>query len=71
MERPEVELSNLVMCSRLSQSQSSLRSSSSLGSVLGDEEGLYVDFYGDYCRLFDSGRDLHSTSLRGKSLTVG
>uniref|UniRef100_A0A673ZE05 ATP-binding cassette sub-family A member 2 n=1 Tax=Salmo trutta TaxID=8032 RepID=A0A673ZE05_SALTR len=66
---PEVELSNLVMCSRLSQSQSSLRSSSSLGSVLGDEEGLYADFYGDYCRLFDSGRDLHSTSLRGKSPT--
>uniref|UniRef100_A0A673ZFD4 ATP-binding cassette sub-family A member 2 n=1 Tax=Salmo trutta TaxID=8032 RepID=A0A673ZFD4_SALTR len=51
---PEVELSNLVMCSRLSQSQSSLRSSSSLGSVLGDEEGLYADFYGDYCRLFDT-----------------
>uniref|UniRef100_A0A8C7HAF4 ATP-binding cassette sub-family A member 2 n=1 Tax=Oncorhynchus kisutch TaxID=8019 RepID=A0A8C7HAF4_ONCKI len=60
----EVELSNLVMCSRLSQSQSSLRSSSSLGSVLGDEEGLYADFYGDYCRLFDNGRDPHSTSLR-------
>ncbi|XP_031662332.1 ATP-binding cassette sub-family A member 2 isoform X3 [Oncorhynchus kisutch] len=64
VERPEVELSNLVMCSRLSQSQSSLRSSSSLGSVLGDEEGLYADFYGDYCRLFDNGRDPHSTSLR-------
>ncbi|CAB1320125.1 unnamed protein product [Coregonus sp. 'balchen'] len=64
VERPEVELSSLVMCSRLSQSQSSLRSSSSLGSVRGNEEGLYADFYGDYCRLFDNGQDPHSTSLR-------
>uniref|UniRef100_A0A6Q2WRL3 ATP-binding cassette sub-family A member 2 n=1 Tax=Esox lucius TaxID=8010 RepID=A0A6Q2WRL3_ESOLU len=55
-------LSNLVMCSRLSQSQSSLRSSSSLGSVRGDEGGLYADFYGDYCPLFDNGQDPDSAS---------
>uniref|UniRef100_A0A4W5PCT7 ATP-binding cassette sub-family A member 2 n=1 Tax=Hucho hucho TaxID=62062 RepID=A0A4W5PCT7_9TELE len=62
--RPGVELSNLVNCSRLSQSQSSLRSSSSsLGSVRGDEGGLYTDFYGDYCPLFDNGQDPDSTSL--------
>uniref|UniRef100_A0AAY5KSH8 ATP-binding cassette sub-family A member 2 n=1 Tax=Esox lucius TaxID=8010 RepID=A0AAY5KSH8_ESOLU len=59
---PDVELSNLVMCSRLSQSQSSLRSSSSLGSVRGDEGGLYADFYGDYCPLFDNGQDPDSAS---------
>ncbi|XP_010890734.2 ATP-binding cassette sub-family A member 2 isoform X2 [Esox lucius] len=63
-QRPDVELSNLVMCSRLSQSQSSLRSSSSLGSVRGDEGGLYADFYGDYCPLFDNGQDPDSASLR-------
>uniref|UniRef100_A0A673ZQ15 ATP-binding cassette sub-family A member 2 n=1 Tax=Salmo trutta TaxID=8032 RepID=A0A673ZQ15_SALTR len=64
--RPGVELSNLVNCSRLSQSQSSLRSSSSLGSVRGDEGGLYTDFYGDYCPLFDNCQDPDSTSLTGK-----
>ncbi|XP_075902997.1 ATP-binding cassette sub-family A member 2 [Nelusetta ayraudi] len=63
-ERPEVELSNLVMCSRLSQSQTSLKSSSSVGSVRGDEGGLYADFYGDYCPLFDNGQDSDSASLR-------
>ncbi|XP_052335102.1 ATP-binding cassette sub-family A member 2-like isoform X2 [Oncorhynchus keta] len=61
--RPGVELSNLLNCSRLSQSQSSLRSSSSLGSVRGDEGGLYTDFYGDYCPLFGNGQDPDSTSL--------
>ncbi|KAM3868024.1 ATP-binding cassette sub-family A member 2 [Diretmus argenteus] len=64
-ERPEVELSNLVKCSRLSQSQSSLKSSSSIGSVRGDEGGLYTDFYGDYCPLFDNGQESDSASLRG------
>ena len=64
--RPEVELSNLVMCSRLSQSQASLRSSSSsVGSVRGDEGGLYADFYGEYCPLFDNGQELDSASQRG------
>lgn len=65
-DKPEVELSNLVMCSRLSQSQSSLKSSSSVGSVRGDEGGLYADFYGDYCPLFDNGQESDSASLRGK-----
>nr|XP_046241636.1 ATP-binding cassette sub-family A member 2 isoform X1 [Scatophagus argus] len=64
-EKPEVELSNLVMCSRLSQSQTSLKSSSSIGSVRGDEGGLYADFYGDYCPLFDNGQESDSASLRG------
>ncbi|TKS64951.1 ATP-binding cassette sub-family A member 2 [Collichthys lucidus] len=64
-EKPEVELSNLVMCSRLSQSQSSLKSSLSIGSVRGDEGGLYADFYGDYCPLFDNGQESDSASLRG------
>uniref|UniRef100_A0AAY4B7N1 ATP-binding cassette sub-family A member 2 n=1 Tax=Denticeps clupeoides TaxID=299321 RepID=A0AAY4B7N1_9TELE len=62
--RPEVELNNLVMCSRLSQSQDSLRSGSSLGSIRGDEGGLYADFYGDYCPLFNNGEDLDSASLK-------
>ncbi|XP_072520888.1 ATP-binding cassette sub-family A member 2 isoform X2 [Salminus brasiliensis] len=62
--RPEVELSNLVMCSRLSPSQSSLRSDSSLGSVRGDEGGPYSDFYGEYCPLFNNNQDPESASLR-------
>ena len=66
-EKPEVELSNLLMCSRLSQSQSSLKSSSSIGSVRGDEGGLYADFYGDYCPLFDNGQESDSASMRGKT----
>lgn len=66
IEKPEVELSNLMMCSRLSQSQSSLKSTSSVGSVRGDEGGLYADFYGDYCPLFDHGQESDSASLRGK-----
>lgn len=66
IEKPEVELSNLMMCSRLSQSQSSLKSTSSIGSVRGDEGGLYADFYGDYCPLFDDGQESDSASLRGK-----
>uniref|UniRef100_W5KXQ3 ATP binding cassette subfamily A member 2 n=1 Tax=Astyanax mexicanus TaxID=7994 RepID=W5KXQ3_ASTMX len=62
--RPEVELSNLVMCSRLSPSQASLRSDSSLGSVRGDEGGPYSDFYGEYCPLFNNNQDPDSASLR-------
>uniref|UniRef100_A0A8C2BIA4 ATP-binding cassette sub-family A member 2 n=1 Tax=Cyprinus carpio TaxID=7962 RepID=A0A8C2BIA4_CYPCA len=64
---PSVELSNLMMCSRLSPSQASLQSGSSLGSVRGDEGGLYSDFYGDYCPLFDNGQDPDSASLRESS----
>uniref|UniRef100_A0A3P8X9U6 ATP-binding cassette sub-family A member 2 n=1 Tax=Esox lucius TaxID=8010 RepID=A0A3P8X9U6_ESOLU len=70
-QRPDVELSNLVMCSRLSQSQSSLRSSSSLGSVRGDEGGLYADFYGDYCPLFDNGQDPDSEASAGPEVLEG
>ncbi|KAM9858193.1 ATP-binding cassette sub-family A member 2 [Aulostomus maculatus] len=66
-EKPEMELSNLVMCSELSQSQSSLKSSSSIGSVRGDEEGLYADIYGDYCSLFTSGQGPDSASLMGEA----
>ncbi|KAM3610350.1 uncharacterized protein V6R79_002902 [Siganus canaliculatus] len=64
-EKPEVELSNLVMCSRLSQSQSSLKSSSSVGSVRGDEGGIYAEFYGDYCPLFDNCQEPDSANQRG------
>uniref|UniRef100_A0A8C8DIZ4 Uncharacterized protein n=1 Tax=Oryzias sinensis TaxID=183150 RepID=A0A8C8DIZ4_9TELE len=63
---PEMELNNLLLCSKLSQSQSSLKSSSSVGSVRGDEGGLYADFYGDYCPLFDTAQESDSASLRGK-----
>uniref|UniRef100_A0A3B4U468 ATP-binding cassette sub-family A member 2 n=1 Tax=Seriola dumerili TaxID=41447 RepID=A0A3B4U468_SERDU len=63
-EKLEVELNNLVTCSRLSHSQSSLKSSSSIGSTRGDEGGLYADFYGDYCPLFDNGQESDSASLR-------
>uniref|UniRef100_A0A3B5LII2 Uncharacterized protein n=1 Tax=Xiphophorus couchianus TaxID=32473 RepID=A0A3B5LII2_9TELE len=65
-EESEVELSNLVQCSRLSQSQVSLKSSSSVGSVRGDEGGPYADFYGDYCPLFENGQESDSASLRGQ-----
>lgn len=64
--QPEMELNNLLLCSKLSQSQSSLKSSSSVGSVRGDEGGLYADFYGDYCPLFDTAQESDSASLRGK-----
>uniref|UniRef100_A0AAQ5XK68 ATP-binding cassette sub-family A member 2 n=1 Tax=Amphiprion ocellaris TaxID=80972 RepID=A0AAQ5XK68_AMPOC len=60
----EVELSNLVMCSRLSQSQSSLKSSSSVGSVRGDEGGPYSDFFGEYYPLFDNGQESDSASQK-------
>uniref|UniRef100_A0AAR2KNL7 ATP-binding cassette sub-family A member 2 n=1 Tax=Pygocentrus nattereri TaxID=42514 RepID=A0AAR2KNL7_PYGNA len=65
--RPEVELSNLVMCSRLSPSQASLRSDSSLGSVRGDEGGPYSEFYGEYCPLFNNNQDPDSASLRDEA----
>ncbi|TRY81949.1 hypothetical protein DNTS_013397 [Danionella cerebrum] len=62
--RPEVELSNLMMSSRLSPSQTSLQSGSSLGSIRGDEGGPYSEFYGDYCPLFDNGQDPDTESVR-------
>ncbi|XP_041099680.1 ATP-binding cassette sub-family A member 2, partial [Polyodon spathula] len=66
-EKPEVELSNLVKCSQLSDSKGSLRSaSSSAGSVRGDEGGLYSEFYGDYCPLFDANDDPDNVSLQAE-----
>uniref|UniRef100_A0A3Q0S7A0 ATP-binding cassette sub-family A member 2 n=1 Tax=Amphilophus citrinellus TaxID=61819 RepID=A0A3Q0S7A0_AMPCI len=70
-EKPEVELSNLMKCSSLSQSQSSLKSSSSVGSVRGDEGGLYTDFYGDYCPLFDNRQEADSASLTEPEVLEG
>lgn len=67
-QKPEVELSNLVTCSKLSQSQSSLRSSSSVGSVRGNEGGMYSEFYGDYCPLFENGQESDSASLKAEEV---
>ncbi|XP_031807821.1 ATP-binding cassette sub-family A member 2 isoform X3 [Sarcophilus harrisii] len=61
---PRTEHSNLVGCSQLAQSQASLRSSSSAGSVRGDEEGAYVEVYGDYSPLFDNLQDPDNVSLQ-------
>uniref|UniRef100_A0A493TVP8 ATP-binding cassette sub-family A member 2 n=1 Tax=Anas platyrhynchos platyrhynchos TaxID=8840 RepID=A0A493TVP8_ANAPP len=63
-EKPEVELSNLVTCSKLAQSQASLRSASSVGSVRGDEGGAYSEFFGDYSPLFDNHQDPDNISLQ-------
>lgn len=64
-QKPEVELSNLVTCSKLAQSQASLRSASSVGSVRGDEGGAYSEFFGDYSPLFDNPQDPDNISLQG------
>lgn len=69
-EKPEVELSNLARSSELSQSQSSLRSSSSVGSVRGEEFGLFAEFYGEYCPLSDEEQEEESPSLGGKRRTA-
>ncbi|NWI66191.1 ABCA2 protein, partial [Todus mexicanus] len=63
-EKPEVELSNLVTCSKLAQSQASLQSASSVGSVRGDEGGAYSEFFGDYVPLFDNRQDPDNISLQ-------
>lgn len=65
LEKPEVELSNLVTCSKLAQSQASLHSASSVGSVRGDEGGAYSEFFGDYAPLFDNRQDPDNISLQG------
>uniref|UniRef100_G1MR12 ABC transporter domain-containing protein n=1 Tax=Meleagris gallopavo TaxID=9103 RepID=G1MR12_MELGA len=57
-------LSNLVTCSKLAQSQASLRSASSVGSVRGDEGGAYSEFFGDYSPLFDNRQDPDNISLQ-------
>ncbi|NXR07906.1 ABCA2 protein, partial [Semnornis frantzii] len=64
VEKPEVELSNLVTCSRLAQSQASLHSSSSVGSVRGDEGGAYSEFFGDYAPLLHNRQDPDNLSLQ-------
>ncbi|NWX91169.1 ABCA2 protein, partial [Nothoprocta ornata] len=69
-EKPEVELSNLVTCSKLAQSQASLRSASSVGSVRGDEGGAYSEFFGDYSPLFDNRQDPDNISLQEADMEV-
>uniref|UniRef100_A0A8C8AZB2 ATP binding cassette subfamily A member 2 n=1 Tax=Otus sunia TaxID=257818 RepID=A0A8C8AZB2_9STRI len=61
---PKPELSNLVTCSKLAQSQASLHSASSVGSVRGDEGGAYSEFFGDYAPLFDNRQDPDNISLQ-------
>uniref|UniRef100_A0A8C5QFN3 ATP-binding cassette sub-family A member 2 n=1 Tax=Leptobrachium leishanense TaxID=445787 RepID=A0A8C5QFN3_9ANUR len=64
-EKPEVELNNFASGNRLGQSPSSLRSgsSSSVGSIRGEEGGAYAEFYGDYSPLFDNSQDTENLSL--------
>ncbi|XP_055516314.1 ATP-binding cassette sub-family A member 2 [Leucoraja erinacea] len=62
----KVNVSNLVTCSTLSQSQSSVHSSSSVGSVRGDEMRGYSEFYGDYTPLFDNLVDADNLSLQAE-----
>uniref|UniRef100_H3CEJ3 ATP-binding cassette sub-family A member 2 n=1 Tax=Tetraodon nigroviridis TaxID=99883 RepID=H3CEJ3_TETNG len=62
-QKPEVELSELARSSELSQSQSSLRSSSSVGSLRGDQFGFFADFYGEYYPLFDEDQEEESARL--------
>uniref|UniRef100_A0A8C3CLL7 ATP-binding cassette sub-family A member 2 n=1 Tax=Cairina moschata TaxID=8855 RepID=A0A8C3CLL7_CAIMO len=62
-------LSNLVTCSKLAQSQASLRSASSVGSVRGDEGGAYSEFFGDYSPLFDNHQDPDNISLQAALLS--
>ncbi|KGL97456.1 ATP-binding cassette sub-family A member 2, partial [Charadrius vociferus] len=69
-EKPEVELSNLVTCSKLAQSQASLHSASSVGSVRGDEGGAYSEFFGDYAPLFDNQQDPDNISLQEQEAEV-
>lgn len=65
-----MELSDLARSSELSQSQSSLRSSSSsVGSPRGDDFGFFADFYGEYCPLSDEEEE-ESASLGGKRRTI-
>lgn len=63
--KPEADHSNLLSCAKLAQSQMSLRSASSAGSVRGDEGGAYSEFYGDYAPLFDKPQDPDNVSLQG------
>uniref|UniRef100_A0A8C6Y8P9 ATP-binding cassette sub-family A member 2 n=1 Tax=Naja naja TaxID=35670 RepID=A0A8C6Y8P9_NAJNA len=62
--KPEVELGNLLTCSDLAKSQASLHSSSSAGSVHGEDGGAYSEFYGNYSSLFDNTQDPDNASLQ-------
>uniref|UniRef100_A0A670YQ04 ATP-binding cassette sub-family A member 2 n=1 Tax=Pseudonaja textilis TaxID=8673 RepID=A0A670YQ04_PSETE len=69
--KPEVDLGNLLTCSDLTESQASLHSSSSsssAGSVRGEDNGAYSEFYGDYSPLFDNTQDPDNASLQEVSL---
>ncbi|KAM4661795.1 ATP-binding cassette sub-family A member 2 [Discoglossus pictus] len=65
LDKPEVELNNIASVTRLGQSPGSLRSgsSSSVGSIRGEEGGAYAEFYGDYSPLFDNCQDAENLSL--------
>ncbi|XP_075435187.1 ATP-binding cassette sub-family A member 2 [Ascaphus truei] len=65
LDKPEVELNNFASGPRLGLSPGSLRSgsSSSVGSVRGEEGGAYAEFYGDYSPLFDNTQDAENLSL--------
>lgn len=65
--KAEVDLGNLLNCSDLAESQASLHSSSSssAGSVRGEDGGAYSEFYGDYSPLFDNPQDPDNGSLQG------
>lgn len=65
LEKPETDCSSLLACSKLSQSQASLCSTSSAASIRGDEGGAYSEFYGDYSPLFDNPQDPDNASLKG------
>uniref|UniRef100_A0A8D2KS45 ATP-binding cassette sub-family A member 2 n=1 Tax=Varanus komodoensis TaxID=61221 RepID=A0A8D2KS45_VARKO len=58
------ERGNLLAGSALAHSQASLQSSSSAGSVRGDEGGPYAEIYGDYSPLFDNPQDPDNASLQ-------
>ncbi|XP_056394152.1 ATP-binding cassette sub-family A member 2 isoform X4 [Hyla sarda] len=64
-DKPEVELNNFASEILPGQSPGSLRSgsSSSVGSVRGEEGGAYAEFYGDYSPLFDTSQDVENLSL--------
>lgn len=64
-DKPEVELNNFASGVQPGQSPGSLRSgsSSSVGSVRGEEGGAYAEFYGDYSPLFDTSQDVENLSL--------
>uniref|UniRef100_A0A8C3JYU0 ATP-binding cassette sub-family A member 2 n=1 Tax=Calidris pygmaea TaxID=425635 RepID=A0A8C3JYU0_9CHAR len=57
-------LENSDPLAELAQSQASLHSASSVGSVRGDEGGAYSEFFGDYTPLFDNQQDPDNISLQ-------